>query len=300
MIRHEPLYAVNAWSTPHNGVLDDIEQIARTGGRGVGLWEGKFFEDDDDDGIRAALEAHGLRSTFCVPNVHTVLPVPFNPPGSATDPRVRTELICESIPRLAAFDPVAIVVGPGTSGDPDNPAGPVEAVAEGLAQIADVAAEHGQLVAFELLAERRGSPLHTLPMIVEFIDQVSRDNVGVMFDIFHSWCEPDLHDHLRQYGDRIVGVHVNDIRPEERSGFDRMLPGDGRAVAAEIIATLLEVGYDGWWELEVFSDDGTFGNAFPDSLWAIPHEELLARAKRAFDGTYGEALTLVEARRAVR
>jgi hypothetical protein len=56
-----PLYAVNAWSTPHNGVFDDIEQIARTGGRGVGLWEGKFFADDDDDRIRAALDAHWLR-----------------------------------------------------------------------------------------------------------------------------------------------------------------------------------------------------------------------------------------------
>jgi sugar phosphate isomerase/epimerase len=292
--RH-PLYAVNEWSTPHNDVFDDIEQIARTGGSGIGLYEGKIPRGRDET-VREAMAVNGLRATFCVPQVWTILPVPFNTPDSQRDPKVRTDLICESLPRLRAFDPEAIVIGPGTSGDPTRPVGPVEAVEEGLAQVADAAAELDLAVAFELLAERRGSPLHTLPSIVEFIDRVGRSNVGVMFDVFHSWCEPDLHAHLREYANRIIGVHVNDIRLEERSGFDRELPGDGRGVCAEIMATLMEAGYDSWWELEVFSDDGTFGNAFPDSLWAIPHEEFLARAKEAFDRTQAKAIELLESR----
>jgi len=131
---------------------------------------------------------------------------------------------------------------------------------------------------------------------VAFVDEVGRHNVGIMFDIFHSWCEPDLHDHLRTFGHRINSVHVNDVRVEERCGFDRELPGHGRGVAAGIIATLLEVGYDGWWELEVFSDDGTFGTDLPDSYWKWPHELLLQRAKAAFDRTYAEALDLLAAR----
>jgi sugar phosphate isomerase/epimerase len=114
--------------------------------------------------------------------------------------------------------------------------------------------------------------------------------------VFHSWCEPDLHARLREFGHRINSVHINDIRVEERSNFDRELPGLGRGVAAEIIATLLEVGYDGWWELEVFSDDGTYGNDFPDSYWKLPHEEFLRRAKEAFDRSYAEALELLAAR----
>jgi sugar phosphate isomerase/epimerase len=290
-----PRYAVNAYSTPHNSVFDDIEQIARTGGEGVGLWEAKLPAGRDDE-VREALAAHDLTATFCVPSVHTILPVPFNASGTPTDPSARTELACASVARLAAFDPVAIVIGHGTSGDPKHPVGPVEAVADGLSRVADAAAAHGQAIAFELLAERRGSPLHTLPDIVAFVDAVGRDNVGIMFDVFHSWCEPDLHAHLREHAHRVNSVHVNDVKVDERSGFDRELPGWGRDVAAGIIATLLEAGYDGWWELEVFSDDGTFGTELSDSYWKWPHERLLEEAKRAFDATYARALQMLAER----
>jgi sugar phosphate isomerase/epimerase len=288
-------YAVNAYSTPHNSAIDDIEQVARTGGRGVGLWEGKFG-DGEDAAIRAAMAANDVRATYCVPAVHTILPVPFNIPGVPTDPVERTDAICASIARLAPFEPLAIVIGPGTSGDAANPVGPVEAIAEALPRIADVAAEHGQELTFELLAERRGSPLHTLPMIADFLDRVGRPEIGIMFDIFHSWCEPDLHQHIREHGSRINSVHVNDIVPEERCGFDRAMPGEGRGVAAGIIASLLEAGYDGWWELEVFSDDGTYGTDLPDSLWKMPHEEFLAQGKAGFDRVYAEAVEIVERR----
>jgi sugar phosphate isomerase/epimerase len=294
-VEQAPRYAVNEWSTPHNSVFDDIEQIARTGGRGIGLFEGKF-DDGSDAAIQEAMRRHSLNATFCVPRTWTILPVPFNAPGMERDPAARTELICESIRRLAVFEPEVIVVGPGVSGDPSHPAGPVEAVHEGLARVADVAADHGQQIGFELLAERRGSPLHNLPDIVAFIDDVGRDNVGILFDVYHSWCEPDLHDRLRQFAPRINSVHINDVRVEERSSFDRVLPGDGRGVAPEIIATLIEAGYQGWWELEVFSDDGTFGNDFPDSLWKLPHGALLERAKSAFDSAYAEALSILTRR----
>jgi sugar phosphate isomerase/epimerase len=292
-----PRYAVNAYTTPHNTVFEDIEQVARTGGDGVGLWEAKLPPGRDDE-VRDALAAHGLRAAYCVPTVHTILPVPFNVPGTATEPRERTALAVESVARLAAFDPLAIIIGPGTSGDPAHPVGPVSAVAEGLVEIADAAAALGQDITFELLAERRGSPLFTLPEIVAFIDDVGRANVGVMFDFFHSWVEPDLHAHLSEYADRINSVHVNDVKLVERCGFDRELPGRGRGVAPGIMATLIEAGYNGWWELEVFSDDGTFGVELPDSYWKWPHERLLRESKAAFDACYAQALEIVAARAA--
>jgi sugar phosphate isomerase/epimerase len=117
-----------------------------------------------------------------------------------------------------------------------------------------------------------------------------------MLDVFHSWCEPDLHAHLREHAHRINSVHVNDVKVHERGGFDRELPGRGRDVAAGIIATLLEAGYDGGWELEIFSDDGTFGTDLPDSYWKWPHERMLEEAKSAFDATYARAVQIVTER----
>ncbi|MCP9948163.1 sugar phosphate isomerase/epimerase family protein [Actinomadura madurae] len=290
-----PRFAVNSYSTPHNTIYQDVEQVAAIGGAAVGLWEGKFA-DGDDERIARSMKEHGLEAAFCVPRMHSILGIPFDKPGTPRDPRERTELICQSIHRLARFSPAVIAIAPGTSGDPANPVGPAEAVAENLPAIADAAAEHGLRVGLELLAERRGSPIHTLPAMAGVIEEAGRDNVGIMFDVFHSWCEPDLHSRIAEYGHLINSVQVCDVRLEERSGFDRELPGRGRGVAAEIIASLLDAGYDGLWELEVFSDDGTYGNDFPDSYWKMPHQEFLAQSKQAFEECYEQALGILEQR----
>ena len=89
----------------------------------------------------------------------------------------------------------------------------------------------------------------------------------------------------------------NDVRFTERSNFDRAYPGDERGVAPAMIAALIQAGYKGWYELEIFSDDGTFGNDFPDSFWKIPHEHMLATAKAKFDAVWARAQELVVSER---
>lgn len=291
-----PKYSVATWMTPKNTILEDIAQVAATGADGIGLWEGKFG-DTAFAAIQSALTEHRLRATFCMPALWTILPGPVDGPAER-DPAERTRRIRDSIARLAAFDPVAIVVGPGTSGDAAHPAGPIEVVASSLRQIADTAAEYGQRVAFELLATRRGCPIRSVREMVQFLDGVGRDNVGISFDVWHSWADPGLHSDLEQYAGRIDNVQVNDVRYDERSWADRVFPGDGRGVAADIIAALICGGYRGWYELEVISDDGRYGTTLPDSLWALPHEELLRRGRRAFDTVYAEAEQIAAARTA--
>lgn len=292
-------YAVNCWSMPNSPILADIPAIARSGGQAIGIMESKIAPGEDER-VLEAMHEHGLAASFCVPATWTVLPVTFNAPDMSTDPTARVDLMCEGVARLAKFDPAAIIIGPGVTGVAGERAGPEEAVAEGLGRVADVAAEHGLQVGFELLAERRGATHHSLPEVVEFIDRVGRDNVGVMWDIWHSWCEPGVQENLRRFGHRINSVHVNDIQPVERCGFDRLLPGQGRGVAAELIATLVEVGYDGFYELEVMSDDGSFGVDLPDSLWKLPLDDFLGQAKAAFDEVWAEANRIVAQRQGAR
>jgi sugar phosphate isomerase/epimerase len=288
----EPRYAVNEWSTPHNTVLQDIEQIARTGGKAIGLFGGKFVPGEESRYLEA-MQRNGLVASYCVPTVWTILPTPFNVPGIPSDPHQRTDLICEGMRQLAPFKPTAFIIGPGVSGSAERPVEPSKALADCLGQIADEASALDVPVAFELLAARRGSPLPWLPDVVRFIDATGKPNVGVLFDFWHSWPEEDLEAHILQYADRILGVHVNDVRFDERSNFDRAYPGDERGVAAAMVAALIRGGYTGWYELEIFSDDGTFGNDFPDSFWKIPHEQMLATAKAKFDAVWQQAQQLV-------
>lgn len=282
-----PKYTVCCWSTPKNTWLQDIEQSARIGADAVGLYEAKFA-DGDDAAILDALGEHGLPVGIVVPRNWTILPTPLDP-GWSGDWKQKTDAICRSIERFAKFKPAGIMVGCGVSGDPARRLGPVEHVIEGLELAAKTAADCGQTIAFEPLSLRRGAAVATIPESIAVMDAVGRDNVGILMDVWHNWDQDDLLEHMRRHVDRFLGIQVNDYRNPTRSWCDRVFPGEGVNACTPIIATLLDAGYDGWWDFEVFSDDGRWGNAFPESLWAMPHDEFLERGRNAFMKCYEDA-----------
>jgi sugar phosphate isomerase/epimerase len=87
-----------------------------------------------------------------------------------------------------------------------------------------------------------------------------------------------------------VGVHVNDRRALTRSWKDRVLPGDGVIDLPAILGALEAGGYDSWFDLEIFSDNGAFGDDYPDSLWKLPPVEVVRRGhagfRRAWEARY--------------
>jgi sugar phosphate isomerase/epimerase len=107
-----------------------------------------------------------------------------------------------------------------------------------------------------------------------------------MFDVWHLWDTPGLLDEIRRHAHRFVGVHVDDWRDPTRNWCDRVLPGDGIADVTGILGALDEAGYDGWYELEVFSDDGRFGNEWPDSLWKLDPVEFVRAGREKFEAAW--------------
>ena len=287
-------YAVCCWSTPKNTVFDDIEQCAAIGAA-AGLWERKFGPELDDE-VEEALARHGVQAGILVPDNWTILPTPLNPAAATSGWREISEGIAASARRLARFKPVGLLVGPGVSGDPAVRAGPLEDVVEGLKVIADAAGEVGMRIGFEPYARRRGGALVTLAETMDVIEKAGRPNVDLLPDVWHYWPEPDTHRELAQYVDRIMGLQVNDPRVDERSWCDRAQPGDGRNECVGMVAALIEAGFEGWYDYEVFSDDGRWGNDYPDSLWKAPHEVMLREGREKFDRVFREAKAMVAAR----
>jgi sugar phosphate isomerase/epimerase len=107
------LYSVNQFTTPRNSFAQDVEQVAGTGGDGLGIWEGKLGPPDDDGAARELMNSAGLRASLCVPAAWSVFASHLSP--SPAEPDDRAQAISDSIARLAAFEPACVVITPGSA-----------------------------------------------------------------------------------------------------------------------------------------------------------------------------------------
>jgi sugar phosphate isomerase/epimerase len=268
-----PLFSISQITTFPATFEADLRAYRDAGAEGIGIWEFKLREGEED-ALLAALRQSGLASTNAVPAVPSIAPLPIPGPD---DPAERVEAYCAGLRRLAPFQPSAVVLltGPGRR----------EVVVEGLRTIAAEARSLGLAIGLEPYSRFDGEQwtiVNTVAEGVELLDEAGvGDDVGILFDAWHLW-DSDLEADLEAHADRIVGVHVCDVREPTRSFADRLLPGDGVADVPRILGLLDGAGWDGFYDLEIFSDNGAFGNALPDSLWDVPADELARRGRKAF------------------
>jgi sugar phosphate isomerase/epimerase len=137
--------------------------------------------------------------------------------------------------------------------------------------------------------------LNTLGDAAQFLEEVGSDAVGIQFDVWHLWNMPGLLEEIPRHAQLIAGVHVSDWREPTRGWADRVLPGDGAADLSAILGVLEDVGWDGFYDLEIFSDNGAFGSAYPDSLWDLDAAELARRGRDAFINTWSKGRVPAEA-----
>ena len=275
--------SVSQITTLRSSFADDVRDYAAAGVAGIGVWELKLPPGGDAEALEQ-LEASGLASACAVPTFASILPLPLL--GGPADPAERVEAICASLERLAPFRPAGVVCLTGT-GEGRHPDDARATVVDGLRTIAAEAERLGLRLALEPY-QRDGGELWTIvssiPETVELIaDAGEPAALGIQFDVWHLWNTPTLYDDIAAEADRFVGVHVCDWREPTRGWADRALPGEGGADLPAILHALDAAGWDGLYDIEIFSDDGTFGNAYPDSFWAAPAEETLARATAAFE-----------------
>ena len=250
---------------------DDVAAYRAAGATGLGIWELKLT--DDDLATRSLADA-GLTATHCVPVVPSVLPLPLMP-DAPTEPEERVDALRASLRRLAAFEPACVLCLTGPAGERD-PAEARRVVVEGLRALADDAAAAGVRLAVEpIQPEFRDlwSLVSGLDETVALLHEVARAELGIMFDTWHLWNTAGLTDGIARERDRIAGVHVADWRDPTRNTNDRVMPGDGIAGLPRILDALDRAGYDGWYDVEIFSDADLDG-----SLWRLAPDEAARRA----------------------
>jgi sugar phosphate isomerase/epimerase len=269
-LQQPPRFSISQVSTLAASFADDVRAYAEAGVDGIGVWELKL-----GDGSLEDFRASGLGSATAVPAVPSVHPLPLLPGPDVV--RERVDALLRSLEVLAAYEPTAILcfTGPGDR----------ETAVSGVREVAREAERLGLRLAlepFQAEGVESWSILSTLGEAAEFVDEVGSDAVGIQFDVWHLWNSANVLDEIPRHAHLIAGVHVNDWREPTRGWADRVLPGDGAADLPALLGVLEDVGWEGFYDLEIFSDNGAFGTAYPDSLWDLDAAELARRGRDAF------------------
>jgi D-psicose/D-tagatose/L-ribulose 3-epimerase len=134
-----------------------------------------------------------------------------------------------------------------------------ERSAEVLRAAGDYAKQAGVMLVPEALNRFECYLCNTMAQLRHLVELTNHPNVRAMFDTHHANIEEKKQaDAIRHIAPVLVHVHLSEN--------DRGTPGSGHVNFREALATLAEVGYDGWLTVEAFSrSDPSFANAI--NVW---------------------------------
>jgi sugar phosphate isomerase/epimerase len=148
-------------------------------------------------------------------------------------------------------------------------------VVDSLKELADEAADYD--VTLSLLPMRKSfgrdwTFLNTLDEALNVLDRVNHPKVQLAFDVYHLWPEKNLVQRLPELISRIGVVQVSDAPATGRVENERVLPGDGILPVASLLSELIDAGYRGYVDYQIWSD----------ALWASVNHEWLNRCRENF------------------
>ena len=199
------------------GVKEAVRAIRSNGLTVTGLCRGGFFtaKDWQDDNRRAIEEAHALGAQCLVLVVGGLLP-------GSKDLILSRKRIVDGI---AAILPEARAAGVPLAIEPLHP----------------------------MQAAERAC-VNTLEQALDLCDALG-EGIGVAVDVYHVWWDPKLEAQIRRAGERILAYHICDwLVPTRDLLNDGGMMGDGVIDLPLIRSWVQLAGYDGFQEVEIFSE----------------------------------------------
>jgi sugar phosphate isomerase/epimerase len=102
--------------------------------------------------------------------------------------------------------------------------------------------------------------LNTLDETVDLIGQLNHLHIGLAFDTYQLWNEPQLIDRIPHLAALTGVVQISDARRIPQSPAERCLPGDGIIPLGEIVRGFHQSGFDGYYDIQVWSSCGWSGD----------------------------------------
>jgi sugar phosphate isomerase/epimerase len=258
-------------STVGASFAEDVESYAAAGFDAIGLWEFKL--PDDDAANVALLREHGLRVAVCVPEVPSVLQLAIAGMEGPPDPDERIDAMCKSVVRLSAYEPACVACLAGPLGNRSEDEG-TEVLIHGLRNVAQAGLLADVRIGFEpvhVTQREQAGFVNSLAHADAVLARAGTPEIGILFDTYHVWDDPNVLSWIAANGGRVAGVHVSDWPSLDRT--DRVLPGDGISQTSSLVDALAAAGWDGALEVEIFST--------PELFWGLPLEVAVRRARAA-------------------
>jgi len=102
------------------------------------------------------------------------------------------------------------------------------------------------------------SAINTLSQANDIVEKFNSPWLGVALDVYHVWWDPELYVEIERCGrnDHLFAVHLCDWRVPTRDILnDREIMGKGIINIQEIIDKVKRIGYNGMYEIEIFSNE---------------------------------------------
>ena len=259
--------AIHTITTKSWDLRTACKKYEAAGVKGVGVWR-QWLEGQSWDTSREMLEDSGLKAVSVVRGGFFVSADPVKRQASIDD----TKSALDEAATLGASQ-VVLVCG----ADPDVKLPEAwQQISDGIGACMEHAADNGVKLAIEPLhpmyADCR-SAINTVGQANDVIDQLGEDHVGIAVDVYHVWWDPQLKVEIQRAGKRICGFHVCDWRTPTLDFLnDRGLMGEGCIDIPTIRSWVESVGFNGFNEVEIFSD----------RLWALDGDDYLERIIKAY------------------
>ncbi len=146
-------------------------------------------------------------------------------------------------------------------------------VEDGIAELLDYARQASMPLAIEPLHPAYAADracVNTTRQALDICDRLDparSGDIGVALDVYHVWWDPEVLAQIaRAGGKRLHAFHVCDwLVPTRDLLNDRGMMGDGVIDIRALRAAVEAQGFDGYSEIEIFSDD----------WWRRPMDEVL-------------------------
>ncbi|MGE5163475.1 MAG: sugar phosphate isomerase/epimerase family protein [Sphingobacteriales bacterium] len=253
-------------------LIDIIEACARHGIRAIDPWRDQVAAVGLDRALRAVRDAGLELSGYCRGGMFTA------DAAHRSEARDDNRRAVDEAAALGASCLVLVVGGlqqysrPGSAPSRDLSAAH-DQVVEGISELLDYARAVGMPLGIEPLHPMYAADracVNTMRQALDLCDRLdpSRSGMlGVVLDLYHVWWDFELFRQIERCGrDRLLAFHVCDwLVPTSDLLNDRGMMGDGVVDIPRARAAVEALGYDGYVEVELFSN----------AWWSRPIDDVL-------------------------